>query len=100
MLTNYSVTVWHNGTPAVYKNVHTSIKEGLDKNGIKQKGFFEYNNCILRIPTEKELQISIGDYVRCGIHGGNPDRNTDLKIMQISKNLFGTSPHYRVVCER
>lgn len=100
MLNETCVTLWHSGTRYFFPGVSARICSSIDKNGIKQKGFFDNSVCTLRIPSKAELEISIGDFVRLGKHSGNADRNADFKVMKIYNNLRGVAPHYRLVCER
>ena len=94
------VTLWHNGEISVLPLISVRVSSAIDKNGIKQRGFFAENICTLRIFAEKELDIAAGDYLRLGKHTGNADRNADFKVMKIYNNLRGTTPHYRLVCEK
>lgn len=100
MIFESTVTIWHNNTAKHYQNVSLFHKKGIDKNGIKQTGFFDSSSCIIRIPAKSSIDISIGDYVRIGKHSGAHNRNTDFVIMQFDENLRGSVPHYKVVCER
>lgn len=100
MINETCATLWHNGTRCFFPRVSARICTSIDKNGIKQKGFFDDSSCTLRILTETELELSIGDLVRLGRHSGDADRNADFKVMKIYNNLRGATPHYRLVCER
>ena len=94
------VTVWHNGVRRCFPLISSKTVISADKNGIKQKGFFDSSECTLRIYKAEEADFSIGDFVRIGEHTGDADRNSDFKVMKIFNNLRGTTPHYRLVCER
>lgn len=100
MITQTCATIWHDGTKSFFPAVSAKICSSIDKNGIKQNGFFDSSVCTLRIPSEKEIDISIGDFVRIGKHNGDADRAADFKVMKICNNLRGTTPHYKLVCER
>ncbi|MCR4692429.1 MAG: hypothetical protein K5664_00940 [Firmicutes bacterium] len=100
MITRNFVTIWHDGKRCVFPVLSIKICSSIDKNGIKQKGFFDSSVCLLRIPANTELDISIGDFVRPGKYSGMPDREADFKVMKISNNLRGTTPHYKLVCEK
>ena len=65
---------------------------------MKQRGFFDSSSVVLRVPPIAE--IAIGDFVRLGKHLGAPDRISDFKVTKIYDNVRGTTPHYRLVCER
>jgi len=95
-----SVTIWHNGIAEYFDKVSLNHNTAIDKNGIKQTGFFNNSKCIIRIPTNKPILISIGDYVRIGKHTGTYNRNTDFVVMEIKENFRGSTPHYKVVCEK
>lgn len=94
------VTLWHNGEIRILPLISARLKAAANKNGIKQKGFFSEDTCTLRIFSEKALEIAAGDYVRLGKHTGNADRSSDFKVMKIYDNLRGTTPHYKLVCEK
>lgn len=100
MISSNSVTIWTEGKPVFFSGVFARLTDGIEKNGIKQKGFFENKTCILRIPTQTPLKIAVGNYVRFGKHTDDYDRNSDFRIMKINANLCGSTPHYKVVCER
>jgi hypothetical protein len=100
MINETCATLWHNGTRYFLPHVSARISSSISKNGIKQKGFFDDSVCTLRVQSETELDISIGDFLRLGNHSGNADRNADFKVMKIYNNLRGVTPHYRLVCER
>lgn len=100
MITRPCVTLWHNGTRCFFPVISVKMSSSIDKNGIKQKGFFDSSVCMLRIPAKSEVEISIGDFVRLGKHNGDADRASDFKVMKIYNNLRGTTPHYRLVCEK
>ena len=94
------VTVWHNGNRQCLPLMSERKVFSSDKNGIKQKGFFDSSCCTLRISAKRETEFSVGDFVRIGEHIGDADRYTDYKVMKIFENLRGTTPHYKLVCER
>lgn len=94
------VTVWHKGERYCFPLMSLRITLETDKNGIKQRGFFDNSMCTLRIPAKSEFNFCIGDFVRIGEHTGGADRDTDFKVMKIINNLRGTTPHYRLVCEK
>lgn len=94
------VTVWHKGKRYCFPLMSERLVISTDKNGIKQRGFFDSSICTLRIPAKSEIEFDIGDFVRVGEHTGDADRATDFKVMKIINNLRGTTPHYKLVCER
>lgn len=94
------VTVWHNGNRQCLPLMSERLVFSADKNGIKQKGFFDASCCTLRISAKEKTEFSVGDFVRIGEHTGDADRYADYKVMKIFENLRGTTPHYRLVCER
>jgi len=100
MINETCATLWHSGTRYFFPRVTARVCSSVDKSGIKQKGFFDDSVCTLRIPSETELELSIGDFVRIGRHSGDADRNTDFKVMKIYNNLRGVTPHYKLVCEK
>ena len=94
------VTVWHNGIRKCFPLLSFTSVFSTDKNGIKQKGFFESSICTVRIPAKPEIEVSVGDFVRLGDHTGEADRVNDYKVTKVFNNLRGITPHYKVVCER
>lgn len=94
------VTVWHNGQRLCLPLISARTVISEDKNGIKQKGFFDSSKCTVRIPAKSEIGLSVGDFVRLGEHTGDADRVADFKVMKIYNNLRGITPHYKLVCER
>ena len=92
------VTLWHDGKSCILPVISSRLDASIDKNGIKQKGFFDSSALTLRIPQKAE--ISIGDFVRLGKHFDDADRASDFKVMKIYNNPRGTTPHYRLVCEK
>lgn len=94
------VTVWHNGVRLCLPLISSRTVISEYKNGIKQKGFFDSSKCTLRVSANSEIGFSIGDFVRLGEHTGDADRTADFKITEIFNNLRGTTPHYKLVCER
>ncbi|MBR4721402.1 MAG: hypothetical protein IK057_06550 [Clostridia bacterium] len=94
------VTIWHNGERQYLPLLSARKVFSSDKNGIKQKGFFDSSSCTLRISAKEETDLSVGDFVRMGEHTGDADRYADYKVMKIFENLRGTTPHYKLVCER
>jgi len=95
-----SVTLWHNGVARHINNASIYHKICIDKNGMKQTGFFDASSLCIRIPKTKPIDISIGDYVRIGKHSGTYNRNADFVVMGICENFRGSNPHYKVVCEK
>ncbi|MCR4692509.1 MAG: hypothetical protein K5664_01345 [Firmicutes bacterium] len=100
MITQSFATIWHDGKRCIFPILSAKMVSSIDKNGIKQKGFFDSSTCLLRIFTKTELEISVGDFVRLGKHSGEADRVEDFKVMKICNNLRGTTPHYKLVCEK
>ena len=92
------VTIWHGGKSCVLPLISSRLSYVIDKNGMKQKGFFDSSRAVIRVPCGAE--ISIGDFVRLGKHTGDVKRGSDLKVMEIYDNSRGITPHYRLVCER
>lgn len=98
------VTIWHfdiSDTPVrrVLKNVHIDAVKKIDKNGIKQKGFFDGTSAVVRIPTTEEISVSPGDYLYIGeCFDALPDGEGALKITEIKDNRRGGQWHWRIVC--
>ena len=92
------VTVWHGGESYILPVISSRLGYAIDKNGMKQKGFFDSSKLVLRVPQNSE--IAIGDFVRLGRHSGDAERGSDFRVMEIYDNLRGITPHYRLVCER
>lgn len=105
MKTNCGITLFHynEDTEAFeetyFPKAYAYFKEKLSKSGIKQRGFYLSNSCIIRIPGKKEIDISLGDYVAMGkSYRKAPDRAEDLKIIEICDNRHSGSPHIRISC--
>ncbi len=105
MTTNAKVTLWHfdknteSFRRAVFENVYVSRKEKISKNRIKQRGFYSEDNCKIRIPTQENIEAAVGDYVYIGESSSEiPDRSMALKLVEISDNRRGASPHWRLSC--
>ncbi len=104
MKTNKSVTIWHfddSDIPVlrVFKNVHVDSAWKIDKNGIKQKGFFDGKSAIVRIPTSEELSVLPGDYLFIGeCFDKLPQGENALKIIEVKDNRRGGQKHWRIVC--
>ncbi|MBO5059979.1 MAG: hypothetical protein J6C82_03605 [Clostridia bacterium] len=105
MTSNCIVTLWHfdgesNGwTRTVFPNAFADFKERISKSGIKQVGFYSADFCKIRIPTKEKIEVSSGDYVRLGKHvEAAPIRENALKVVEVSDNRYGGSPHYRISC--
>ena len=98
------VTIWHfddSDTPIrrVFKNVHIDAAEKIDKNGIKQKGFFDAKTATVRIPTTEEIGVLPGDYIFIGECSDSlPESEDALKIIEVKDNRRGGQRHWRIVC--
>lgn len=105
MTTNAKVTLWHfdknmeSFRRTVFDGAYVNKREKISKNRIKQRGFYSENNCKIRIPTQKNIEAVVGDYVYIGESSSDvPDRSKALKIVEISDNRRGGSPHWRLSC--
>ena len=102
--TNSVVTIWHfddSDTPKrrVFKNVHLDFTHRIDKNGIKQKGFFCADSAIVRIPTVEEIDAVPGDYICIGESLDEfPLADGSLKIVEVKDNRRGGQKHCRISC--
>lgn len=98
------VTIWHFDdsdapTSRVFKNVHLDATKKIEKNGIKQKGFFDADDAVVRIPTEEEISVLPGDYLFIGeCFDTFPEREDALKITEVKDNRRGGQKHWRIVC--
>lgn len=105
MMTNSGVTLWHfdkksgGFTRIFFEKAYIFGVRKISENRLKQRGFYNEDCCSIRIPTEEDLDIRTGDYV-CGGKCGDevPDRKSAFKILEISDNRRGTSPHWRLSC--
>ena len=105
MTVNCKVTIWHFDENAgyyirtVFDRAYADFKTKISKNRIKQRGFYNEDNARIRIPTTKEIVVSVGDYLCIGKSDSSiPDRREAMKIVEISYNRKGGSPHYRLSC--
>ncbi len=105
MRTDSYVTLWHFDefrevwTREDFPAACATAKQRLAKNGIKQKGFYDASGCIVRIPGSRQINVKPGDYVNIGIcKGAYPDKQKALKVIEVSDNRRGGSPHWRLSC--
>ncbi len=104
MKTNNIVTIWHfddYDTPVrkVFGNVYIDATKKLDKNGIKQKGFFDGTVATVRIFVTEEIGVSLGDYLYIGESiDAYPESDDCLKITEVKDNRRGGQKHWRIVC--
>ncbi len=103
-MTDKVVTIWHFGdldVPArkVFKNVSMDTTRRIEKNGIKQKGFFDVTDVTVRIFVTKEIGVLPGDYLYIGecLEEMPPIENA-LKVIEVKDNRRGGQKHWRVVC--
>lgn len=99
------VTLWHWGDSGesaerkVFRGVHIYQSESIEKSGIKEKGFHKAGKVIVRIPGNKDAQIACGDYLGIGeCIGDLPDYSKAVKIVSVTDNRRGRSPHIKLVC--
>ena len=98
------VTIWHFDNPEiknrmVFKNVCLEYTRKIDKNGIKQKGFFNADNAIVRIFTEEDIYVLPGDYLFIGENFDEfPPADSGLKIIEVKDNRYGGQKHWRITC--
>lgn len=103
-MTKKIVTIWHFGdsdSPArkVFSNVTLDTVKKLDKNGIKQKGFFNGTSAVVRIFTTEEIGVLPGDYLYIGENFAEFPENEDcIKIIEVKDNRRGGQKHWRIVC--
>ena len=104
MRTNKNVTIWHFGdlaTPVrrIFKNVYVDTACKIDKNGIKQKGFFDAKSATVRIPVSDDIGVLPGDYLFIGECSEElPNSEDALKIVEVKDNRRGGQKHWRIVC--
>lgn len=98
------VTIWHfgdsdNPVPTIFRNVHIDAVKRIEKNGIKQKGFFDGKSATVRIPTGKEIDVMPGDYLYIGeCFCENLSYEDALKVIEVKDNRRGGQRHWRIVC--
>ena len=104
MKTDNVVTIWHfgdsdNPVRSVFKNVFLDSVKKIEKNGIKQKGFFDGTSAVVRIFCSEELGVLPGDYLFIGeITDIFPENEECLKIIEVKDNRRGGQKHWRIVC--
>ena len=98
------VTIWHFGnsdtpTGKVFKNASVDSACSINKNGIKQKGFFDASGATVRIFTAEEVVVNPGDYLCFGecSDAAVPVENS-MKIIAVKDNRRGGQKHWRIVC--
>lgn len=99
------ITLWHFCNAAgcterrVFKNVYVNFVRELTKSGIKEMGLHARDAAVVRIPTDKYIDAACGDYIRIGEYEDEmPDRGNSLKVVCVSDNRRGASPHWRLSC--
>lgn len=105
MTTNSCVTIWHFDeqkevwTRQDFPKAHIYAKQKLGKNGIKQKGFYDASGCVVRIPQAVHIEVVPGDYLHIGSYNATaPQKEQDMKVIEVSDNRRGGSPHWRISC--
>lgn len=104
MRINNVVTIWHfddYDTPfrKVFRDVCLDVTKKIDKNGIKQKGFFDGTAATVRIFEKEEINVSPGDYLYTGeCFDAYPESDDCLKITEVKDNRRGNRKHWRIVC--
>lgn len=105
MTGNTVITLWHfdedtgNVSRKVFRKVYCDFKAKISKNGIKQKGFYASDSVVIRIPTDRKIDVFPGDYVRMGeFIEDTPDRTRAMKVIEVSDNRRGGAPHWRLSC--
>ena len=103
-MTDNIVTIWHfddSETPVrkVFKKVSLDTVKRIDKNGIKQKGFFDGSSAVARIFTDEEIGVMPNDYLFIGeSFDSYPESEDCLKIIEVKDNRRGCQKHWRIVC--
>lgn len=99
------ITLWHfcdaaeGAARRVFKNVCVNFVSELTKSGIKEMGLHSKDSAVVRIPTDKCIDVACGDYIRIGeCEDDMPDRGNALKVVSVSDNRRGASPHWRLSC--
>ena len=104
MKTDKVVTIWHfneSDLPVrkVFWNVCLESVKRIEKNGIKQKGFFDGTNATVRIFSSEDIGALPGDYLFVGeSFDAYPDSEDCIKIVEVKDNRRGTNKHWRIVC--
>ena len=102
MISNGSVTLYHYDEAAsvwertLFSGVSIYCRHGSSAS----KGSFSPDNyCVIRIPYQKDISISVGDYIYTGADSSKePSLGGCFKITSVSKNLRGLSPHTKIIC--
>ncbi len=97
------ITLWHrcsDGYERLCCNAHVVMKVSIEKSGIKEKGFHSGSQCRIRIPSQKAMAISPGDYMSIGEFDGEPDIRQVFRITEVCDNRRGGEPHYKMVAQR
>lgn len=104
MKTEKSVTIWHLGdseSPVrkIFRNVYIYSVSRIEKNGIKQKGFFNGTDAKVRIFTTDDINVLPGDYLYIGeCYDEILPIDDTLKIIEVKDNRRGGQKHWRIVC--
>lgn len=105
MRADITITIWHfeddlhSPVRTVYKGVHLDYTRKILKNGIKQKGFYDGDCCVARIPIKKEIGVVPGDYLTVEESDEEmPNPDNSMKIIEVKDNRRGGQPHWKIIC--
>ncbi len=101
MKTNNQITIWHltdeetgvysRQSFTVYAHKVTAVSS-VNKNNTRD------NKVTVRIPTNRDIKVELGDCVFFGIsHSLHPERAKNFKVTEISDNRIGANPHWKLV---
>lgn len=102
MISNGSVTLYHyDEANSKWERTLLSGVSIYRRNGaLSSKGSFAPDNyCVIRVPSQKDISLSIGDYIYTGnTPSQEPLFGVCLKVTAVSQNLRGLSPHIKIIC--
>lgn len=92
MLTNGKVTIKRGDMSAVY-TAHVFERRGRAS---EDGGAIYSNEMIVRIPTDEPIDVKVDDWVVPDY--AKDERTERRKVIQVTANLVGLNPHYKLVC--
>lgn len=99
MNTNGDITIYHKDlktdeyTPTQYRGVNIHHSKSITNS---PKGISVDEVCKVRIPTDKNIDVSKEDYVFLGLTSEKIDKSNCLKVFGFADNRRGTLKHWRL----
>ena len=100
MTTNGDITIFHydEASESYTRSYFPEVFRGHTVQIASEKGGFAHSDIArIRIPTEEEITVSVGDYVFFGKASEDaPEKEKCVRVMGFRDNRFGVLPHWRI----